>query len=91
MTAGTSLSLRACLRAFHFFPHYPMHTASTSPAEKKLFLFVADTIIEAESEEEAKEKFAWDYSSDFASQAECYEVCDKCSPRTEVKTCVCKK
>lgn len=44
----------------------------------KRFQFVATTIIEADSEEEAKAKFA-DSSFDFAAQAECYDVTNPAS------------
>lgn len=40
------------------------------------YKFVADTIIEADSEEEAVEMFC-NNSYDFASTAECYPVCDQ--------------
>ena len=71
----------------YLFQFFIMANATTPPA-KKQFLFVRDTVIEAENEEQAKDIFA-DDSFCFAEGAECYEVCEKCFPHVVVTTCRC--
>ncbi len=65
-----------------------MARAKTTPPAKNRYLFISEAIIEATTEEEAREIFAFD-SLDFAGNAECYEVCSKCYSYTRVKTCEC--
>ncbi len=73
---------------FLIYSHFFIMANATTPPAKKQFLFVRDTVIEAENEEQAKDIFA-DDSFWFAEGAECYEVCEKCFPHVAVTTCRC--
>ena len=64
-------------------------TEGDCKCETKEFLFVAETIIEAKSEDIATDIFC-DNSFDFAEKADCYEVCDKCCRHVKIQTCSCE-
>lgn len=56
----------------------------------KLYKFVAERLIEAASEQEAKEKFA-NGSATFAADTNCYEACPACQGIKDgwLRECAC--